>query len=104
MYGRNCVGIVSTSRECGKVIAAVINALMSSVSARALEGDGYKLAEMEEEFEQSVELLLDSQQDSMGLSQIIYWESLAPLEEEELDSSDGQPDEMQEWHDFDPDC
>ena len=104
MYGRQCVGIVSTTRECNKVIAAVINALMSSVSARALEGDSYKLTDAEQEFEQSVELLLDNQQDSMGYGVIIYWESLAPLEEEEELDSDGQPDEAQEWHDFDPDC
>ena len=25
-------------------------------------------------------------------------------EEEEEDEYDGQPDEAQEWHDFDPDC
>ena len=25
-------------------------------------------------------------------------------EDEEDDEYDGQPDEMQEWHDFDPDC
>lgn len=25
-------------------------------------------------------------------------------EEDEDDEYDGQPDEMQEWHDFDPDC
>ena len=104
MYGRNCVGIVSTRRECNKVIAEVINALMSSVSAEALtRGDSYKLADVEQEFEQSVELLLDSEQDSMGYGVIVYWEGLAPLEEEVLDN-DGQPDEAQEWHDFDPDC
>ncbi len=25
-------------------------------------------------------------------------------EEEEFDERDGQPDEAQEWYDFDPDC
>ena len=104
MFGRNCVGISSTTRECNKVIATVINALMSSVSAEALfRGDSYKLSDAEQEFEQSVELLLDSEQDSMGHGVILYWPNLEHLEEEELDD-DGQPDEAQEWHDFDPDC
>ena len=31
-------------------------------------------------------------------------EELARVEAEEAEESDGQPDEMQEWHDFDPDC
>ena len=26
------------------------------------------------------------------------------LEDEDLDEDDGQPDEAQEWHDFDADC
>jgi hypothetical protein len=32
-----------------------------------------------------------------------YAEFYGELAEEE-DDYDGQPDEMQEWHDFDPDC
>lgn len=31
-------------------------------------------------------------------------EQLARVEAEASEESDGQPDEMQEWHDFDPDC
>lgn len=29
---------------------------------------------------------------------------LAPEEDEDEDDYDGQPDEAQEWHDFDPEC
>ena len=29
---------------------------------------------------------------------------ICPDEDEEDDEYDGQPDEAQEWHDFDPDC
>jgi hypothetical protein len=31
-------------------------------------------------------------------------ESFTDSEEDSEEEYDGQPDEMQEWHDFDPDC
>ena len=34
---------------------------------------------------------------------IYYWPELESIEEVEPEH-DGQPDEAQEWHDFDPDC
>ena len=33
-----------------------------------------------------------------------YIQDLDEDEDEEEDEYDGQPDEAQEWHDFDPDC
>ena len=103
MMGRNCIGIVSTRQQCMAVIGEVIKTYMSSVSSAGLSGDSNFLAEVEEEFEGVVEFLLDFQMDTMGYSVIIYWEGLAPLPLED-EEHDGQPDEAQEWHDFDPDC
>lgn len=31
-------------------------------------------------------------------------EGLQPCTMQEVEGDDGQPDEAQEWHDFDPDC
>ena len=58
---------------------------------------------MMESLEQDVETLMLWDQDSMGRDVIYYWPSLESIEEVEPEH-DGQPDEAQEWHDFDPDC
>lgn len=33
-----------------------------------------------------------------------FWEQYYDVDEDEDYEYDGQPDEAQEWHDFDPDC
>lgn len=86
MYGRECVGIVGSFESCMAVIGEVI-----------------KENKEEPGFDEMVDQLLDFSQDSMGMDVILYWPELAALEEEEP-GHDGQPDEAQEWHDFDPDC
>lgn len=93
MYGSECVGITGSKSECMKLIAEVIK-LAHEASA----------SDDEVEFDDVVDCLLDYEQDSMGRSDvIIYWRQLNKLTESEPEH-DGQPDEAQEWHDFDPDC
>ena len=41
----------------------------------------------------------DQVHDMMRVNDLLYY-----LEPEEDDEYDGQPDEAQEWYDFDPDC
>ena len=112
MYGRKCVGVVGSERACLGIVGAVIKSMSSSLSALGItfgkEGTGEaqdKLAAWESEFENAVDILMDSSRDSMGRSDIIlYWEQLDELPVEQQEPNDGQPDEAQEWHDFDPDC
>lgn len=110
MFGRNCIGIVGTHQQCMEVIGQVIKNLSMSLSAAAIRaGEAQKpevtdkLADVENDFDQSVSCLLGFQSDSMGHSVILYWQGIDPLPEVD-EEHDGQPDELQEWHDFDPDC
>jgi hypothetical protein len=92
MYGRRCVGIVGDETTCMRIVAEVIKAAHVAVDNDLLE------------FDDVVDLMLHSSRDSMGRSDIIlYWTEIEPLEDR-LPDDDGQPDEAQEWHDFDPDC
>lgn len=91
MYGRECVGITGSQSDCQALIAAIIK----EAHARA---DDDELV-----FDDVVDAVLDYSQDSMGFDVIIYWPHIEALADEEP-AHDGQPDEAQEWHDFDPDC
>jgi hypothetical protein len=94
MYGKQCVGITGDKSQCMQVLAEVIKASKDEVAI----DDGVLT------FEEIVDTLMEFEQDSMGRSDvIIYWRTLPPIEETEPER-DGQPDEAQEWHDFDPDC
>jgi hypothetical protein len=56
-----------------------------------------------EQLEQIADELFAEGKNSLGnqLLEIVY---CLEAEAEELAESDGQPDEMQEWESFDPDC
>lgn len=89
MYGRKCVGLTGSMQDIMQVIGAVIKEAHFNSD--------------EIEFTDVVDCLLDFKQDSMGLDVIVYWPELEPVTESE-NENDGQPDEAQEWHDFDPEC
>jgi hypothetical protein len=91
MYGRECVGITGSQSDCRVIIAEVIKQAHARADAAALV------------FDDVVDAVLDYGQDSMGFDVIIYWPHINPVEESDSEN-DGQPDEAQEWHDFDPDC
>jgi hypothetical protein len=91
MYGRQCIGIVGDESTCMRIVGQAIK-------------DAHAQADNDElVFDDVVDTLLDSCRDSMGRDIIVYWPEVAPLEEREPEN-DGQPDEAQEWYDFDPDC
>ncbi len=72
-------------------------ALKQVVEAMNDEGPQF-LREMSRDERRSFEQLFSMCEDFMTMSE----ELQAELEREE--DYDGQPDEAQEWHDFDPDC
>jgi len=90
MYGRECVGVVGSEDSCMALVGEVIKRMHYEANPAV-------------DFSQAVDLIMNISRDSMGRSMILYWPQLAPVEDREADD-DGQPDEAQEWHDFDPDC
>lgn len=90
--GNECIAIVGKFSACMEMIGSLI-----------------KDAKREDRFEEIVDSLLNFETDFQGRESILYWPNLPPTEEEpeyeyEDQEFDGQPDEAQEWHDFDPDC
>lgn len=71
-------------------------ALRQVVTAMQEEGVGF-LADLSRDERRAFQELFNTCEDFMNLSE----ELQAEFEREEYD---GQPDEAQEWHDFDPDC
>ena len=100
MYGRNCVGITGSETGCMKLIAEVIKGAREELKTVLPASSDY---ENDTLFGELVDTLLNYDRDSMGRSIILYWPQLESIEEREAED-DGQPSEMQEWQDFDPDC
>lgn len=71
-------------------------ALKQIVDAMQDEGPMF-LREMSREERRSFNELFSMCEDFMTMSEEL-------VEQEEREGYDGQPDEAQEWHDFDPDC
>jgi len=92
MYGKQCVGVTGSERA----VMAVIQEVIKEAHYDSAHDDTV-------DFELTVDTLLNYERDSMGMDIVVYWRELDKLEEE-AEESDGQPDEAQEWHDFDPDC
>jgi hypothetical protein len=91
MYGRKCIGVVGSEKGCMQVVAEVLKQAHSDPSSDL-------------EFDTVADTLLDYDRDSMGRDIIMYWPQLDVLEVVFSYEHDGQPDEAQEWADFDPDC
>lgn len=65
---------------------------MNRATRKAIEQDLINQELSDEEIASKYGILLDTVYDILDDLQ------------EELDEQDGQPDEQQEWHDYDPDC
>jgi hypothetical protein len=93
MYGRQCVGIVGSMAECQLVIAQVIKTLSMALSRVAKESvdPDYSateddLADTENDFDLAITSLMNFSMDNMGRSDVIlYWPSLEPIFEENLE-------------------
>jgi len=77
MYGRQCVGITGDPGEVSRVVSQVIK--------------DARLADVKDDdfdFDLLVDtLLVEYNEDSMGLGTIMYWPCLEPLDEENLEIS-----------------
>lgn len=89
MYGRKCVGVVGERDQIMEMLSELINELIDEAvyAARVSEASSSKEEEIEAadhlcaEVQAAVRTLLNSGQDSMGIDVIVYWPSIAPLEE-----------------------
>ena len=93
MYGRKCVGIVSTKTMCMEMIARVIISVKDDLK------HSMNMADYEKDtlFEEYVSTLLDFVEDSMGMSGVIlYWPELVPIEE-----PDDPEDDDESWNNSD---
>ncbi len=70
MYGKSCVGITGSKSGCMQIIAEVIKASVNDTEMTV---------------EEVVDMLLNFEQDSMGLDVILYWPDLEPLEADSED-------------------
>ena len=70
-------------------------ALQQILNAMQEEGPQF-LRELSRDERRSYEALFNACEDFLNMSE--------ELEDQVREEHDGQPDEAQEWHDFDPDC
>lgn len=77
MYGRSCVGIVGSRRDCMKVISAVMQDIAAANGAHGVLQVG-----------EWFDTLLDFDMDNMGRDMILYWPNLATETTVEHDDKD----------------
>lgn len=78
MYGKSCVGIVSTQRECMKIVNAVNCAMVQELFDMAVQGEAgehtiYEANDMNDQVQKAIDQLLSFETDSMGHSIVMYW-------------------------------
>jgi hypothetical protein len=85
MYGKSCVGVVGSFKECMGIMVETIKACEQDIE---LNSDYSQDPNSVYEFQQRLDSLKDAEFDSMGREMlIVYWPGLEPIEEEE-DSGD----------------
>lgn len=77
MYGRNCIGITGSDRQCNQVIGDAVKLAAEDYVDETIDRD---------EFNDLVDTLMKSSQDNMGLDMIVYWPSVAFEGESEEDA------------------
>jgi hypothetical protein len=80
MYGQKCFGISGDPAACKRVISSVLKALAYRSVEVALDDESdtaeEKVSDLVNDFENWCEVLLDYEQDSLGLGVILYWRDL----------------------------
>lgn len=79
MYGRSCVGIAGQGSDLREVIAYSIKQMTATIAATAKSGDDDALADVENDFDNCLDTLLDYCSDDLGQGKIFYWPELAAL-------------------------
>lgn len=88
MYGKRCVGITGSMRECQRVMASVATALAQESFETAIdcdEGEENAAYDLNDQVQKGLDSLMSFRTDSMGLDVIVYFEDLEPLTEEDDD-------------------
>lgn len=84
MYGKQCVGITGSQRDCQKVIAATIGTMVQDLVDEAVlspeSGEAYN---MNDNVQQAIDKLMSFSSDSMGYDVILYWPQIEWAESEE---------------------
>jgi hypothetical protein len=102
MYGRRCVGITGSWKDCQAVMASVTAAMAQDLFDTAINTDdsdreANEAYDLNDRVQEKINEIMSFTFDSMGLDTIIYWPSLEPLEEDDEQlPSDAQFDEMSE--------
>jgi hypothetical protein len=94
MYGKRCVGITGTWKDCQRVIAAVLGNLTQELFDASIdcdEGEENVAYDLNDKTQTAIDQLMNFSFDQMGYDVIIYWERLEPLTEEELSEDDNLP-------------
>lgn len=79
MFGRTCIGISGQGSDLREVIAYSIKQMTATISATAKRGDDDALADVENDFDNCLDTLLDYCTDDLGQGKIFYWPELVPL-------------------------
>lgn len=92
MYGKKCLGITGSTRECMRAISDAVTSLMQESFDAAIDAtedsEVDSAHEINDENMDIVSQLLNYDKDSMGLDVIIYWPRIEFEGEEELDEED----------------
>lgn len=92
MYGKECLAIVGDFGDCMEAIGAVISLLSQEVFDATMDGDQENVAyALNDQLQKAIDSLLKFQQDSMGLSVVVYWPR---LEYDASSEDDGEDDEQ----------
>jgi hypothetical protein len=91
MYGRKCVGITGSWKNCQSVIAHVIGAMTADVFDVTMDGDEMEADDLHNTVQTNIEELMSFSFDQMGHDVIIYWPDLESLSDEELSEGDSLP-------------
>jgi hypothetical protein len=79
MFGKTCVGITGTMRDCQEVLS-------EALTRAGIDSQTVQLGSSREEtnrfYRQLVKTLTDFRTDSMGMGSILYWPELPPIPEE----------------------
>ena len=92
MYGKNCVGIVGSMKECQQVISDVIQTVVDELFDSAVDctdEDVNQVYQFRSDVADLIQTITQWKSDSMGLDVVLYWpdvkfdDSFIPVEEDE---------------------
>jgi hypothetical protein len=85
MYGKRCIGITGSMRDCQKVIASVLGTMSQDLFDTAINCDdsdreATAAYDLNDKVQEAIDSLMAFSWDSMGLDVIVYWPDIEPEE------------------------